>query len=116
VSTLRLANRCVYAHELELYSHADLLGEMRRLRTRYSAGHAAVINPRVAGSHGDLVQGLALATYAHRRSVIGGEAEPFWQAAMLDRLVGPVAPNANVDDDGLLASTPLGPTRYQEHH
>ncbi len=50
---------------LELYEHVDLLAELRRLRTRHTAGAASVINPRVGGSHGDLVQALALATFEH---------------------------------------------------
>ena len=38
-----------------------LVGELRRLRTKYSSGSAAVVNPRVGGSHGDMAQALALA-------------------------------------------------------
>lgn len=49
------------AGQLDLYEHADLLAELRRLRTKYTSGHAAVVNPRVGGSHGDLAQSLALA-------------------------------------------------------
>lgn len=39
----------------------------RRLRTRYTAGQAAVVNPRVGGSHGDIAQALALAVWEHGR-------------------------------------------------
>ena len=52
---------------LELYEHPGLLAELRRLRTRYSAGSASVVNPRVGGSHGDLAQALALAVWEQRR-------------------------------------------------
>lgn len=51
----------LYTHGLELYDHPELVQELRRLRTRYAAGHAAVVNPRVGGSHGDMAQALALA-------------------------------------------------------
>ena len=52
---------------IELYEHSELLAELRRLRTRYAAGSATVVNPRVGGSHGDLAQALALACYEHAR-------------------------------------------------
>lgn len=52
---------------LELYEEPTLLAELRRLRTRYSAGSAAVVNPRVGGSHGDTAQALALAVFEHGR-------------------------------------------------
>jgi hypothetical protein len=55
------------AGTLELYAQPDLLAELRRLRTRYTAGRAMVDNPRVGGSHGDIAQALALATWALRR-------------------------------------------------
>lgn len=51
------------AAALDLYEHPDLLGELRRLRTKFTAGQASVVNPRVGGSHGDLAQALALAVY-----------------------------------------------------
>jgi hypothetical protein len=50
---------------LELYGEPTLLAELRRLRTKYRAGHAAVVNPRVGGSHGDLAQALALAVWRY---------------------------------------------------
>lgn len=55
------------AGALELYDDRELLQELRRLRSRYTAGQAAVVNPRVGGSHGDRAQALAIATYAHRQ-------------------------------------------------
>lgn len=48
---------------LDLYDEPDLLAELRRLRSRYAAGQASVVNPRVGGSHGDLAQALALAVH-----------------------------------------------------
>jgi phage terminase large subunit-like protein len=53
----------LYTGGLELYEHPGLLAELRRLRTRFSAGSAAVVNPRVGGSHGDMAQALALAVH-----------------------------------------------------
>ncbi|HXH87348.1 MAG TPA: hypothetical protein VNI55_01910 [Gaiellaceae bacterium] len=59
------------AGRLDLYHHGDLLAELRRLRTRYAAGAASVVNPRRGGSHGDLAQALALATFEHARLGLG---------------------------------------------
>jgi hypothetical protein len=59
------------AHELELPAHAGLLAEIRRVRSRYAANRASVVVPRVGGSHGDLVQALALAVYDLRRAAGG---------------------------------------------
>jgi hypothetical protein len=65
------------AGTLDLYDHSGLLIELRRLRTRYAAGSASVVNPRVGGSHGDLAQALALAIYEHdRRGVSHGRKQP----------------------------------------
>jgi hypothetical protein len=60
----------LYSGELELYEHGQLLAELRRLRAKFTAGQASVVNPRVAGSHGDLAQALALSVYEHRHSAI----------------------------------------------
>lgn len=57
----------LYNGSLEIYQHADLLAELSRLRTKFTPGQAAVVNPRVGGSHGDMAQALALAVYEHRR-------------------------------------------------
>ena len=64
------------AEELELYEEPTLLAELRRLRTRYLAGRAAVKNPRSGDSHGDVAQALALAVWGQRRwrSDLGGGA------------------------------------------
>jgi hypothetical protein len=52
---------------LDLLDLPPLLAELRRLRSRYRAGSASVINPRVERLHGDLAQALALAVYKHDR-------------------------------------------------
>jgi hypothetical protein len=52
---------------LELYEHPALIGELRRLRAKFSAGRAAVLNPRIGRSHGDMVQALAVAVSELRR-------------------------------------------------
>jgi hypothetical protein len=49
-----------------LYEQPSLTAELRRLRTRYAAGQAAVVNPRVGSSHGDQAQALALAVWELR--------------------------------------------------
>ena len=53
----------IYTNELELPDHPELIRELRRLRSRYTAGSASVVNPRVGGSHGDMAQALAIAVY-----------------------------------------------------
>jgi hypothetical protein len=55
----------LYSGSLELYDEPSLIAELRRLRTRHTAGQAAVVNPRVGGSHGDMAQALALAVWEH---------------------------------------------------
>jgi hypothetical protein len=53
----------LYNDSQPLPDHPDLINELRRLRTKYTAGSAAVMNPRGAGSHGDMAQALALAVH-----------------------------------------------------
>lgn len=55
----------LYDGTLELYHEPALMAELRRLRSKFTAGTAAVVNPRVGGSHGDMAQALALAVQAH---------------------------------------------------
>jgi transcriptional antiterminator Rof (Rho-off) len=62
--------------ELELYSDQQLLAELGRLRTRYTAESSSVVNPRVGGSHGDLAQALALAVYEMRGAGSAFEIDP----------------------------------------
>ena len=65
----------LYVGSLEIYEHPELLAELRRLRTRFSAGQSAVVNPRVGRSHGDMAQALALA--AQIASVTGAGASTY---------------------------------------
>lgn len=68
---------------LELYDEPQLLAELRRLRTRYAAGRAAVENPRVGGSHGDMAQALALAVWeASRVGHGGGSVVDEWEGRL----------------------------------
>jgi hypothetical protein len=53
---------------LELYPDKQLLTELRRLRTKFSAGSSRVENPRIGGSHGDRAQALAMAIQAAGRN------------------------------------------------
>jgi hypothetical protein len=55
------------AREIELYPHPQLLAELRRVRSRFTAQKAQVWIPRTGGSHGDLAQALALAVWEARR-------------------------------------------------
>src|SRR5918911_2766457 len=57
----------LYDGSLRLPAHPPLTAELRRLRTRYTAGSATVVNPRVGGSHGDMAQALALAVFELRQ-------------------------------------------------
>ena len=67
----------LHAGTLDLYPEETLLAELRRLRTRYAAGSASVVNPRVGGSHGDLAQALAIAVLEHSRRSIGLDLDAF---------------------------------------
>jgi hypothetical protein len=57
----------LYEKTLELPNLPPLLTEVRRLQAQFRAGSAAVTNPRVGGSHGDMAQALALAVFEHRQ-------------------------------------------------
>ena len=72
------------AGSLELYEQPDLLAELRRLRTRFTAGNASVVNPRVGGSHGDMAQALALAVVEHVRHAVyrPGTAHVGWDTGL----------------------------------
>jgi hypothetical protein len=63
-----------------------MLAELRRLRTKFSAGSSSVVNPRVGGSHGDIAQALSLAVWEHdRHGLAGGELRPRREAREDDR-------------------------------
>lgn len=55
----------LYDGSLEIPSDPALLAELRRLRSRFTAGSANVITPRVGGSHCDQAIALAQAVQAH---------------------------------------------------
>jgi hypothetical protein len=57
---------------IELYEHAELLRELRAIRTRYAAGRSSVVTPRIAGSHCDHAQALAIAVLEHDRRGLRG--------------------------------------------
>ena len=69
----------LYDGSLTLPDHPSLIGELRRLRTKYAAGQAAVVNPRVGGSHGDQAQALAMAVFEISKMVVGARG-PFFAA------------------------------------
>lgn len=75
----------LYAGDLEVYRHPPLVAELRRLRTKFTAGQAAVVNPRVGRSHGDIAQALALATFELRRG--GGAGRRKSRSGGVDRNV-----------------------------
>jgi hypothetical protein len=62
----------LYRDDLEIYGREPggpaLVGELRRLRTRFTVGQAAVYSPRVGGSHGDLASALSLVAFDQRHS------------------------------------------------
>lgn len=60
----------LYDGSLSLPDHPMLINELRRLRTKYSAGSAAILNPRVGGSHGDMAQALAIAVYEASTKIV----------------------------------------------
>lgn len=70
----------LYLEALELYAEPVLLGELRRLRSRFAAGRSSVVVPRVGGSHGDVAQALALAVFEHDRHgmALDGLGRPGW--------------------------------------
>lgn len=56
----------LYDKSMSLPNYPPLVAEVRRLQTRFRSGSAAVVNPRVGASHGDMAQALALAVFEHR--------------------------------------------------
>ena len=57
----------IYEKTLPIPNLPALQAELRRLQAKFRAGSAAVTNPRVGGSHGDMAQALALAVFEHTR-------------------------------------------------
>ena len=66
----------LYAGELELFPHPDLVAELRRARARYGANRSQVEIPRQGGSHGDYAMALVLATWHLRHVRPGSGREP----------------------------------------
>src|SRR5205823_13642891 len=56
----------LYGGTLELFEHRQLLGELRRIGTKYTARGLTIQTPRVGDSHCDLAIALALACWAAR--------------------------------------------------
>jgi hypothetical protein len=84
--------------ELELYNHPALIAELHRIEAHYTAGSASVRIPRVGGSHGDLAQALALATwYASKRAP--GQTDRSW--VEWAKSGAGTNPRPRVDGDGL---------------
>lgn len=90
----------LYDGTLEIYKHPVLMDELRRLRTKYTAGSASVVSPRVGKSHGDLAQALAMAVdvFAQRgtssgkvrhggETITGGLADRLWMPSSRRSLV-----------------------------
>jgi hypothetical protein len=96
----------LYDGSLRLPDHPRLTSELRRLRTRYTAGSAAVQNPRVGGSHGDMAQALALAVFELRQ-----RAKPRRWGPLFTQDEEP-PPGWRVSDDGFLER--LSPAQAQE--
>ena len=61
----------LYGGTLEIFDEPQLVAELRRLRTKFTAGSASIVNPRVGGSHGDRAQALAMAVFEHRFGASG---------------------------------------------
>lgn len=57
----------LYDGTLPLRDEPELVAELRRLRSKFTAGSSTVVNPRVGGSHGDRAQALALAVFEQAR-------------------------------------------------
>jgi hypothetical protein len=56
----------IYARSIELPDDAELLGELRGLRTQFKAGSSTVVTPRTSRGHSDLAVALALAAWEQR--------------------------------------------------
>lgn len=71
----------LYDDALRLYDHPELVGELRRLQTRYAPGKSSVVNPRRGGSHGDMVQALAMGVF-ERTKRRASEIDPEFLASI----------------------------------
>jgi hypothetical protein len=67
----------LYTDELDIPADEELLGDLRRLRTRITAGSSSVVVPRVGGNHGDRGQALAIACLRQAQfGAMGAQARP----------------------------------------
>jgi hypothetical protein len=57
----------VRLQQISYPDHPLLIGELRRLKVKYTGPSMTVENPRAQGGHGDVANGLAMATYQLRR-------------------------------------------------
>jgi hypothetical protein len=63
----------LYTGELDIPNDPELLGDLRRLRTKIAPGSSSVIVPRVSGNHGDRGSALAIACLAQAQTgMVGG--------------------------------------------
>lgn len=70
---------------IELPEHAQLLRELRAVRTRYAAGRSSVVLPRIGGSHCDLAQALAIGVFEHDRTGMGSGDASIDGQGIIDR-------------------------------
>jgi hypothetical protein len=68
----------LYTGEVDLPNDPELLADLRRLRTRISAGGASVVTPRIRGNHGDRGQALAISVLrqAQHGAMVASEDSP----------------------------------------
>jgi hypothetical protein len=99
----------LYDGSLRLPDHPELVAELRRLRTKFSAGSASILNPRVGGSHGDQAQALAMAVFELSTTVSGSGPPVFTKSPSRWKIDGPAGTGP-----GRLY-TPAPPTRFQQH-
>lgn len=113
----------LYDGTLLVQDDPDVKAELQRLRTRFTAGAAAVVNPRVGGSHGDQAQALAIAVRAHAR--FGPPAPLGWRPhdgapALMSGLAGierstfQLRPTPAVVGGSAGPREPRGPARFGE--
>jgi hypothetical protein len=94
----------LYTGQLDIPADPELLGDLRRLRTKIAAGSSSVVVPRVAGNHGDRGQALAIACLQQARyGAMGEESSPVGGESLGKRLErgrmgGPVGNGRGIAD------------------
>jgi hypothetical protein len=81
----RIPTRSANNGSIELHEHAQLLRELRAVRTRHVAGRSSVVLPRIAVSHCDLAQALAIACFEHGRTGMGTGSATVDGEGIIDR-------------------------------